>query len=73
MKKNLLCFAASWLLLIGALAALLVTARDLEVTLDVPVVTTETDDDGVTLSCSRWHTPPATGCTAATAAASGRW
>ena len=50
MKKNLLCFAASWLLLIGALAALLVTARDLEVTLDVPVVTTETDDDGVTLS-----------------------
>lgn len=49
MKKNLLCFAASWLLLIGALAALLVTARDLEVTLDVPVVTTETDDDGVTL------------------------
>lgn len=50
MKKNLLCFAASWLLLIGALAALLVTARDLEVTLDVPVVSTETDDDGVTLS-----------------------
>lgn len=50
MKKNLLCFAASWLLLIGALAALLVTTRELDVTLDAPAVTAETGVGGVTLT-----------------------
>lgn len=50
MKKDLLCFAASWLLLIGALAALLVTTRELDVTLDAPAVTAETGADGVTLT-----------------------
>lgn len=50
MKKNLLCFAASWLLLIGALAALLVTTRELDVTLDAPAVAAETGAGGVTLT-----------------------